>query len=605
MIFALVGNQNCGKTTLFNQLTGSNQHVGNFPGVTVAQKVGKVVTAPDVLLVDLPGIYSLSPYSSEETITRFFLADQTPDCLINIIDAANMERNLYLTLQLIELRIPMVLALNMMDEVEANNGKIAINLLQKELGICAVPISAIKKQGLEELLDQAYQVAKAKQKPKHESFGFLPETDDSKEESFIIKRYNYIEYICSKCVIKPEESKEYKRSVKLDNILTHRLWAYPVFFAVMLFIFWLTFDVVGFWLSDLLVMGMSRLSSWADGFFAAYGLNAVLHALIIDGIFIGVGAVLSFLPIILTLFFFLSFLEDSGYMARVAYVMDKPLSKIGLSGRSFVPMLLGFGCTVPAVMATRTLPGVRDRKMTILLTPFMSCSAKLPIYAVFTAAFFPGRQVFVMMSLYAIGIVCGVFSAYVMKRAVFSGPCAPFVMELPNYRFPSAKSVLLLMWDKAYDFIRRAFTIIFVGTVVIWFLQSFDMRLNPVMYGTNSMLADIGRFISPVFSPLGFSDWRVSTALIAGFTAKEAVISTLAVLIGTEIGELGAGLHHLFTNSSAFSFLLFTLLYTPCVAAVAAVKREFGSYRGLFFVVFYQTAFAWVAAFLVFRITNL
>ncbi|MCL1852270.1 MAG: ferrous iron transport protein B [Peptococcaceae bacterium] len=661
MIFALVGNQNCGKTTLFNQLTGSNQHVGNFPGVTVEQKVGSVIESKDVSIVDLPGIYSLSPYTSEEMITRDFLLKQKPDGIINIVDATNIERNLYLTMQLIELRIPMILALNMMDEVQANNGSIDIQDLEKELGIPVIPISAAKKQGLSELMEQAVETIATNRRPARTDFcsgavhraihaisyliedhaqriqiptrftatklveGDAPildslrlteneiemiehavkemetELDTDREAALADMRYRFIEDVCGKCVAKIGESWEYRRSLKLDSVLTHKIWAIPSFLGIMFLVFWLTFGVIGNRLSDLFVWGIEGLSQIVDKALTSYELNPVMHSLIIDGIFTGVGAVLSFVPIIVTLFFFLSILEDSGYMARVAFVMDKPLRKIGLSGRSFVPMLVGFGCTVPAVMATRTLASERDKKMTIFLTPFMSCAGKLPIYALFTAAFFPKYQAFVMMGLYVMGILLGILSGFIMKITTFKGAPIPFVMELPNYRFPSAKTALLLMWDKAKDFIQRAFTIIFIATVIIWFLTAFDMRLNPVDAGADSMLAAIGRWVGAIFVPLGFSDWRISTSLIAGFTAKEAVISTLAVLTGASLTELGKSLPTLFSPLTAFSFLVFTLLYTPCVAAVATAKRELGSLKGMAFMVLYQTGFAWLAACIIYQ----
>ena len=662
MIFALAGNQNCGKTTLFNQLTGSNQHVGNFPGVTVEQKTGEITGHKGVSIVDLPGIYSLSPYTSEEILTRDFLLKQKPDAIINIVDATNIERNLYLTMQLIELQIPMVLALNMMDEVQANNGSIDVQLLREALCIPVVPISAIKKQGLPELVEQAIETARTQRKPGRIDFcsgaihraihavahlvedhsqrigipmrfaatklveGDEPiqknlsldenekdmiehavremetELNTDREAAMADMRYQFIEEICKKCVVKAKESREYRRSVRLDTLLTHKVWAFPAFLGIMLTVFALTFGVIGNRLSDLLVLGLDTLSAAVDHSLVTYGINPVIHSLIIEGIFAGVGAVLSFLPIIVTLFFFLSLLEDSGYMARVAYVMDKPLRKIGLSGRSFVPMLMGFGCTVPAIMATRTLASERDKKMTVLLTPFMSCSAKLPIYALFAAAFFARHQALVMISLYIMGIIFGVLTGLIMKNTIFKGAPVPFVMELPNYRFPSVKTVLQLCWDKAKDFIQRAFTIIFLATVVIWFLQSFDIRLNHVEDGQGSMLVAIGRFLGGIFVPLGFSDWRVSTALITGFTAKEAVISTLAVLTGASLADLKDTLHTLFSPPSAFSFLVFTLLYTPCVAAVAAARRELGSIKGTFFIILYQTSFAWFAAFCVYQI---
>jgi len=668
MIFALVGNQNCGKTTLFNQLTGSNQHVGNFPGVTVEQKTGTILGYQEDTVVDLPGIYSLSPYTSEEMITRDFLLKQRPDGIINIVDATNIERNLYLTLQLIELQIPMVLALNMMDEVRANSGSVDVPLLGELLGVPVAPISAVKNQGVSELIARAVETAQSKTMPARVDFCSGPahrtihaiahliedhaqrvgipvrfatikliegdgpmcatlkldenekhmiehavtemetELDTDREAALADMRYQFIEELCGRCVVKAGESREYRRSVRLDDILTHRIWAFPTFLGIMLAVFGLTFGVVGNRLSHWLVLGIDALRGLVDRALTAYGLNPVVHSLVIDGIFSGVGAVLSFVPVIVTLFFFLSILEDSGYMARVAYVMDKPLRKIGLSGRSFVPMLMGFGCTVPAVMATRTLSSERDRKMTILLTPFMSCSAKVPIYALFTAAFFPKYQALVMMGLYLIGIALGVLSGLVMKRTAFKGASVPFVMELPNYRFPSAKTVLRLCWDKAKDFIQRAFTIIFLATIIIWFLQSFDFRINPVADSAQSILAAIGRGVSKIFIPLGFSDWRVSTALITGFSAKEAVISTLAVLSrgsggdAASVAEIGDTLHSLFTPLAAFSFLVFTLLYTPCVAAIATVKREWGSLKGTVFVVLYQTGIAWACAFGVYQI---
>ena len=665
MIFALAGNQNCGKSTLFNQLTGSNQHVGNFPGVTVDQKTGDITGCKDASVVDLPGIYSLSPYTSEEIITRDFLLKQKPDGIINIVDATNIERNLYLTMQLIELEMPMVLALNMMDEVQANNGSIDIQAMRELLGIPIVPVSALKKQGLAELVEQAVDTVRSRKKPQRIDFcsdavhrtihavahlvedhaqrqgipvrfaaiklveGDEPiskalslnenETDmiehavremeaaldTDRDAALADMRYQFIEDLCKKCVVKAKESREYRRSVSLDSVLTHRIWAFPAFLGLMFTIFALTFGVIGNNLSDLVVLGLDSLGSIVDEALTLYGINPVIHSLVINGIFAGVGAVLSFVPIIITLFFFLSLLEDSGYMARVAYVMDKPLRKIGLSGRSFVPMLMGFGCTVPAVMAARTLASGRDKKMTVLLTPFMSCSAKLPIYALFAAAFFPEYPALIMSALYVLGIIFGVVTGFIMKKTVFKGVPVPFVMELPNYRFPSARTVLQLCWDKAKDFIQRAFTIIFLATVVIWFLQSFDIRLYHVAGSAGSILAMIGRLISGLFVPLGISDWRVSTALITGFTAKEAVISTLAVLTGAGVTGLEGTLHTLFSPLSAFSFLVFTLLYTPCVAAIAAVKRELGSIKGTVFVILYQTGIAWLAAFCVYQLGRL
>jgi ferrous iron transport protein B len=680
MIFALVGNQNSGKTTLFNQLTGSNQHVGNFPGVTVDQKTGKILGHDGVSIVDLPGIYSMSPYTNEEIVTRDFIIRQKPDGIINIVDATNIERNLYLTLQLIELQIPMVLTLNMMDEVQANRGSIDIQKMREALGIPVAPIAAAKNQGITELVEQAIDAAQNRIMPERIDFcsgavhraihavshliedhtgrhGIptrfaatkLVEGDDlilkslslsdnevetiehavvemesemgiDREAALADMRYQFIESVCNDCVVKPMESREYKRSVRFDSVLTHKYFAIPVFIAIMFTVFGLTFGVIGTPLSKLMEKGLGGFSGIAGRALDAYGLNPVIRSLIIDGIFGGVGAVLCFVPIIVTLFLFLSLLEDSGYMARVAYVMDKPLREIGLSGRSFVPMLMGFGCTVPAVMATRTLSSDRDRKMTIFLTPFMSCSAKVPIYALFTAAFFERNQALVMISLYLIGIILGVLSGFVMKKTVYRGAPVPFVMELPNYRFPSAKTTVLLMWDKARDFIQRACTIIFIASIVVWFLHSFDTRINfvadgidrisnmaniNIISGKNSMLASIGQALSVVFRPLGFADWRVATGLITGFMAKEAVISTLAVLTGTSGAELGITLHTLFTPLAAFSFLVFTLLYTPCVAAVATVRRELGSLAGTFFIILYQTGFAWLVALIIYQAGSL
>ena len=666
MIFALAGNQNCGKTTLFNQLTGSNQHVGNFPGVTVDQKVGQMKSQPDCSVVDLPGIYSLRPYTNEEIVTRDFLLNEKPDGIINIVDATNIERNLYLTLQLMEMRIPMVLALNMMDEVRNNGGTINVEKMSEALGIPVVPISAAKNEGIEELVQAAVRVAKekrttkvidfCKQGPVHRcihsvchqiedhaekaglsvrfSCSKLIENDTrivdmlqlSQNELELVEhsiiemeaeagmdrnaalagmRYDFIESVCADTVIKCEESKEHIRSVKIDSILTHRYFAIPIFILVMFLVFFLTFNVFGAVLSDLLSLLIDDITALVDKGLTAYGINPVVHSLVIDGIFAGVGSVLSFLPIIVVLFFFLSILEDTGYMARIAFVMDKLLRKIGLSGRSIVPLLVGFGCTVPAVMASRTLSSERDRRMTIMLTPFMSCSAKIPIYAVFAAAFFPQYAALVMIGMYLTGIIIGIIVALIFDRTVFRGKPIPFVMELPNYRFPSAKSVLLLMWDKAKDFLQRAFTIIFLATVIIWFLQSFDSRLNVVTDSADSILAAIGHLLAPLFAPLGFDDWRIPTALITGFTAKEAVISTLGVLMGTSTAALGPALYTLFTPVSAISFLVFTLLYTPCVAAIAAVKRELESGWLALGVVILQCVVAWLAAFGVYLILGL
>lgn len=665
MKFALAGNQNCGKTTLFNQLTGSNQHVGNFPGVTVEQKSGTIKGHSDCTVVDLPGIYSIRPYTSEEIVTRNFLVDEKPDAIINIVDATNIERNLYLSLQLIEMRIPMVIALNMMDEVKNNGGSIDTAQLSELVGVPVVPISAAKNEGIGDLVDCLLTTAKQRKIPQKYDFCHgavhrcihavthliedhaalvgvssrfaatkLVEDDEemivrlklSQNEIELIEhsiiemetetgmdrnaaladmRYSFIERVCELCVVKSNQSKEHARSVKIDRVLTGKYLAIPSFFAIMIGIFWLTFGVIGSTLSDLLALGIDQITIWVDASLTSFGLNPVVHSLVIDGIFAGVGSVLSFLPIIVTLFFFLSILEDSGYMARVAFVMDQLLRKIGLSGRSIVPMLIGFGCSVPAIMATRTLSSDRDRKMSILLTPFMSCSAKIPIYSVFAAAFFPGHAALVMSVLYLAGIFVGIGVGLVLNQTKFKGKPVPFVMELPNYRMPSAKSVLLLMWDKAKDFLQKAFTIIFVATVLIWFLQTFDYRLNVVQNSENSLLAMLGKLISPILAPLGFNDWRAATALITGFTAKEAVVSTLAVLTGTTTSNLATILGSLFTPLSASAFLVFTLLYTPCVAAVAAYKRELGSAKAAFVVSALQCGVAWVFAMLVFQIGSL
>ncbi len=654
MIFALAGNQNCGKTTLFNALTGSNQHVGNFPGVTVDQKSGEVREHKECTVVDLPGIYSLRTYTQEEIVTRDYILNQKPDGIINIVDATNIERNLYLTLQLLELRVPMVLALNMMDEVRANGGTIDVQKLSDDLGIPVVPITAAKGEGVSELMDRAVETAKNRVLPKvydfcaanspvhrcvhavvhliedhAERLGLPPrfcatkliegdrdmadrlvldqnerellehcivqmETENGldRNASLADMRYTFIEQVTADAVVKCHESKEHKRSVAWDRVLTGKYTALPVFFGVMLLIFWLTFDVIGQGLSDLLALGIDYVTAGVDGALTAYGINPVVHSLIIDGIFAGVGSVLSFLPIIVTLFFFLSILEDTGYMARVAFVMDKLLRKIGLSGRSIVPLLIGFGCSVPAIMATRTVSSDRDRKMTILLTPYMSCSAKIPIYGFFTAAFFTDHKALVMISLYVLGIVVGILAALVMKGTAFRGKPVPFVMELPNYRMPSAKSVGLLLWEKAKDFLQRAFTVIFLATVVIWFLQSFDTRLNVVTDSADSLLALIGQWLAVLFRPLGFGDWRCATALISGFIAKESVVSTLQVLLGN------AAITSLFTTRSAISFLVFTLLYTPCIAAVATIRRELGSRIKTVGVVLLQCVVAWLAAYI-------
>ena len=661
MIFALVGNQNCGKTTLFNALTGSNQHVGNFPGVTVDQKMGEITDEKGCAVVDLPGIYSLRPYTQEEIVSRDFILNQKPDGMINIVDATNIERNLYLTLQLLELRIPMVLALNMMDEVRSNGGSIDVQKMSAALGIPVIPIAAAKGEGVSELVDQALAVARSKTLPKVTDFcaddsavhrcihavthliadhadrigvparfcatKLIEGGDDLADrlaldrnerellEHCIVQmeseagldrnaaladmRYTFIESVVASSVVKCHESREHARSMKVDRFLTGRYTALPAFLAVMLLIFYLTFHVIGQRLSDWLAVGIGALTAAVDHALTAYGINPVVHSLIIDGIFTGVGSVLVFLPIIVTLFFFLSILEDTGYMARVAFVMDKPLRKIGLSGRSIVPMLIGFGCSVPAIKATRTVSSDRDRKMTILLTPYMSCSAKISIYAFFTAAFFPTHRALVMISLYLLGILIGIVAALIMNWSTFRGKPVPFVMELPNYRLPSLKSVALLLWEKAKDFLQRAFTVIFLATIIIWFLQSFDIRLNVVADSADSLLALIGRWIAPVFAPLGFADWRCATSLISGFIAKESVVSTLEVLLG------GAPRFTMFTNRSAASFLVFTLLYTPCIAAVATIRREFGSTLKTAGIVLMQCCVAWIAASVVYALIGI
>ena len=666
MIFALIGNQNCGKTTLFNQLTGANQHVGNFPGVTVDQKVGEIKEHKNCSVVDLPGIYSLRPYTSEEIVTRDFLINEKPDAIINIVDATNIERNLYLTLQLLEMQIPMVLALNMMDEVRNNGGSIDVMGMSEKLCIPVVPISAVKAEGISELVEKVIRTAEKKKYPKITDFcekgpvhrcihalshqvedhaqnlGISPrfaatkvvendveiikklnfsqnefemmqhsieemETDHKMDRNAALAdmRYTFIEKVCKDTVKHPKESKEHKRSEKIDRILTNKYLAIPMFLAIMMLIFHLTFGLIGAWLSDLLSLGIEQITDICDKGLTAYGINPVVHSLIIDGVFAGVGSVLSFLPVIVVLFFFLSILEDSGYMARIAFVMDKLLRKIGLSGRSFVPMLIGFGCTVPAVMATRTLSSDRDRKMTIMLTPFISCSAKIPVYSVFAMAFFKDHAALVMMALYVTGIVVSILVALILKGTVFSGKPVPFVMELPNYRLPSVKSVLQLMWDKAKDFLQRAFTIIFVATIIIWFLQTFDTRINVVTDSANSLLAVLGRWVAPIFTPLGFGDWRISTSLITGFTAKEAVVSTMSVLCGTSMSNLPQTLGSFFTPLSAVSFLVFTLLYTPCVAAIAAIRREMDSALQAVGIVIMQCVIAWLVAFGVYRIGSL
>lgn len=662
MIFALAGNQNCGKTTLFNALTGSNQHVGNFPGVTVDQKSG-IIKGTNHQVVDLPGIYSIRPYSQEEIVTRDFILKSKPDAIINIVDATNIERNLYLTLQLLALQVPTVIALNMMDELHGNGGSVDVKKMMEAIGVPVVPISAVKNQGVAELVDTLIATASKKVQPKVQDFcpdgpvhrcihavchiiedhaerievsrrfcamkliegetDFFDMLELSQNEKELIEhtiiemeyetgldrnaaladmRYNFIEKVCADCVVKAKESKEHKRSMQIDKVLTNKYLAIPLFVGIMGLVFWLTFNVVGAWLSDLMAYAVDGLTMFVDNALTAYGINPVVHSLIIDGIFSGVGSVLSFLPLIVTLFFFLSILEDSGYMARVAFVMDKLLRKIGLSGRSFVPMLIGFGCSVPAIMATRTLSSNRDRKMTILLTPFMSCSAKIPIYTLFAAAFFPGKELIVMIVLYFGGMLVGILMALLLKNSAFRGNPVPFVMELPNYRLPSAKSVLLLMWEKAKDFLTRAFTVIFVATIIIWFLQTFDLKFNVVDDSADSILASISRLVAPVFTPLGFGDWRMVTALVSGFTAKEAVVSTFGVILGVSTEQLEAALHSLFTPVSAASFLTFCLLYTPCMAAVATIKRELNSGWKTAVVVILQCVVAWLAALLVYQV---
>ena len=658
LTFALVGNQNSGKTTLFNQLTGSNQHVGNFPGVTVDRKSGAIRKHPDTDITDLPGIYSLSPYSSEELISRNFILEEKPNAIINVVDATNLERNLYLTVQLMELDIPMVLALNMMDEMEGNGGEILINEMEDILQIPVVPISALKNQGVDELISHAIHVARYQETPGRQDFcdrndhggalhrclhsimhiiedhceqcglpkrfaaGKLVEDDQyilqqlnlsegdkaaverlvrEMEESRRLDRsaamaemrYLFIQRLCERTVIKPAVSREHARSHRLDTVLTGKYTAIPVFIAVMGLTFYLTFNVIGAFFQGLLEQGIDQLTLYVDGLLTAANVNPALHALIVDGIFAGVGSVLSFLPIIITLFFFLSMLEDSGYMARVAFFMDKLLRKIGLSGRSIVPMLIGFGCSVPAVMASRTLPSERDRKMTILLIPFMSCSAKLPIYAFFTAAFFPKAGWLVMVGLYFIGILVAIITALIFKKTLFQGEAVPFVMELPNYRLPGARNVVLLMWEKAKDFLQRAFTVIFVGTIVVWFLKSFDPRFNLVENSEGSILYHLASLISPLLKPLGFGDWRVAVSLISGFLAKESVVSTLQVLYGP-----GNAIASQMSGAVAFGLLVFCLLYTPCVAAVAAIRRELGRKDAIRMVIF-QCAVAWICAFIV------
>ncbi len=660
LTFALAGNQNCGKTTLFNQLTGSNQHVGNFPGVTVDRKDGRMRSHPEALVTDLPGIYSLSPYTGEEVVSRQFILDERPDAVIDIVDATNIERNFYLTLQLMELEVPMVIALNMMDEVAANGGSVDVNLLETMLGVPVVPISAAKNQGIDELVEHAIHVARHHDVPgrvdfcredgpdqgalhrcihavmhliqDHAARAGLPlrfaatklvegdelvlraleldeneaagvehivaqmeaESGQDRTAALADMRFSFIEEVCGRTVTKMHESREHARSVAIDRVLTGRFTAIPAFIGIMALVFWLTFYAVGQRLSDWLAVGVDALTALCDGALTSAGVNPVVHSLVIDGVFAGVGTVISFLPIIVTLFLLLSLLEDSGYMARIAFVMDKVLRKFGLSGRSFVPLLIGFGCTVPAVMSTRTLPSEHDRKMTVLLTPFMSCSAKLPIYTLLCAFFFPGHAALAMISLYLLGIAVGVVAAKVLQRTTFHGDPVPFVMELPNYRMPSAKTTAQLVWDKTKGFVTKAFSIIFIASIVIWFLQTFDVRLNVTADQSRSMLAGLGSLISPVFAPLGFSDWRASTALVTGLMAKESVVSTLTVLLGGKTALLA----QMFTPASAYVFLTFTLLYPPCMAAISTVKAELGGKWAL--IVFaQQTAVAWVVAWVV------
>lgn len=658
LTFALAGNQNCGKTTLFNRLTGSNQHVGNFPGVTVDRKDGAIIAHENTLVTDLPGIYSLSPYTNEEIVSREFILKENPKAIINIVDATNIERNLYLTMQLMELGRPMVLALNMMDEVWANGGSVRVNEMEALLGMPVVPISASRGEGIEELIDHALHVAKYQEPPAVQDFcdandnggavhrclhsimhiiedhaqkANIPlrfaaskiaegdpliieqldlDVNEKRTIAHIVKqmesergldrasaiadmRFAFIDKVCRQTVVKPRISREHIRSLQIDEVLTGKYTAIPAFIAIMALVFWLTFNVIGVWLNDALDWLIGMATDYTDAALTAWHVNASIHSLIIDAIFNGVGSVLSFLPTIVVLFFFLSFLEDSGYMARVAFVMDTLLRRIGLSGRSIVPMLIGFGCTVPGVMASRTLPSERDRKMTILLTPFMSCSAKLPIYAFFVAAFFPGNGAAVMIGLYLLGIVVAVLMGLIMKNSIFKGEAVPFVMELPNYRMPGAKNVMLLLWDKAKDFLERAFTVIFVATIVIWFLQTFDFQLNPVEDSHASILAVVAGWISPVFAPLGFDDWRVTTALIGGFMAKESVVSSLSVLFGST-----EALTAVMSGLTALTLLVFCLLYTPCVASIATIKRELGG-QWAWGVAVFQCVIAWIVALIV------
>ena len=664
LTIGFIGNPNCGKTTLFNAYTGANLKVANWPGVTVEKVEGAIRHHNmNIRLVDLPGTYSLTSYTMEEIVSRKFILSDEVDVVINVVDASALERSLYLTLQLLTLQVPTVIALNMMDELVGNGGSVDVQKMSEAIGVPVVPISAAKNQGITELVDTLLDTASRRVTPKVQDFcpegpvhrcihavchiiedhaqriniarrfcamkliegeqDFFDALELSQNEKELIEhtviemehetgldrnaaladmRYNFIEKVCGECVVKAKESREHRRSMQIDKVLTHRIFAIPLFIAIMGLVFFLTFNVVGAFLSNVMSYAIDGLTLLADRALTAYGINPVVHSLVIDGIFAGVGSVVSFLPLIVTLFFFLSILEDSGYMARVAFVMDKLLRKIGLSGRSFVPMLVGFGCSVPAIMATRTLSSNRDRKMTILLTPFMSCSAKIPIYTLFAAAFFPGHELLVMLALYFGGILVGILVALVLKNTAFKGNPVPFVMELPNYRFPSAKSVVLLMWEKAKDFLTRAFTVIFMATVIIWFMQTFDTRLNVVENSADSILAALGRLVSPIFAPLGFGDWRMVTALVSGFTAKEAVVSTFGVILGVSTEQLGIALHSLFTTASAASFLAFCLLYTPCVAAVSTIKTELKSGWKTVGIVFAQCLVAWLAAFMVYHV---
>lgn len=653
LTYALVGNQNCGKTTLFNQLTGANQHVGNFPGVTVDRKDGSIKGHPETLITDLPGIYSMSPYSSEEIVSRNFVLNEHPKAIINIVDATNIERNLYLTMQLLEMDVPMVVALNMMDEVIGNQGSIDVNAMESLLGVPVIPISAAKNEGVDEVVRHAIHIAKYQERPVQQDLCEKEDHDGSvhrcihavehliedhaemadipvrfaaskaiegdtiildllkldqnelemlehivqqmekergldRNAAIADMRFDFIERLCSQTVIKPKESRERIRSERIDRVLTGKYTAIPCFLAIMVLVFYLTFNVIGAWLQNILAWGIDKLAAAADAAMTAAGVNSAIHSLVTDGIFTGVGSVLSFLPIIVTLFFFLSLMEDSGYIARVAFMMDKLLRKIGLSGRSIVPMLIGFGCTVPAVMATRTLTSERDRKMTILLTPFMSCTAKLPIYSFFVSAFFPGHGGFIMAGLYILGILVGILAAFLYRGALFKGEPVPFVMELPNYRMPGAKNVAQLLWEKAKDFLQRAFSVILIATMVVWFLQSFDIHFNMVSDSSESILAGVAGLLVPIFAPIGLGDWRICTALISGFMAKESVVSTLGVLFG-------GGITSAITPLSAASLLVFSLLYTPCVAAIASVRRELGG-KWAAGIVVWQCVLAWVAA---------